>query len=158
MCVVWISAEYQADHFLHSWIGLGRQWVMCVESRNCLSVQQKNIAHTWQHGLKIANKPIIHHCRLLAGSSDASGPVWCIFFSSPPLSRSHVFLFVCSLLFLKRLLTFYESRKTEKTEKSIFHIIWSAKSQQLLTITCWNDLTIRFLPVKRFLEINSFIS
>lgn len=71
--VVWCEFQWnEADWFLHS---LFRIWMTvshaCKKCRNCLSVQQKNSPHTQQHGLKIANKPIIHHRQIFAGQISA---------------------------------------------------------------------------------------
>lgn len=56
----------------------------------------QSIPHTWQHGLKIAQKPLIHHYRIFAGKCGISGH------SSPDsvfaiCSVTHIFLPVISL-------------------------------------------------------------
>lgn len=106
---------------------------MRIETAKRAWACSRKIFQTWQHRLKIANKPIIHR--------------YGIFVPQPWDPRTLQVHFDASLS-NDPLLTFCQSRKSGKTEISVFHVIESRKSH-LLTVTCWNDISMRDLPVRR---------
>lgn len=64
----------RADHFLLH----GIRMTLCHAHRKCSLPERtaENIPHTWQHGLKIAQKPLIHHYRIFARQAWDPRPFW----------------------------------------------------------------------------------